>query len=355
MYLITGAAGFLACIIFIIVIIISAIRGKVPTVPLIAFVLSMVLFLGSGFLYSRTDPQVGGSDFVQYLTRNRTVPPNLEGEWKEDVGKKADSYHGIYINGDTIEIYWVSDGGKSRTLYWAGTYTPPTDGKEPYTWTSLNDTRRTAAAILASGDSSKDFTYMNGKLSYTASVLGVTTEVRAVRQDWGFLTAGEPEEPVQPEAPDTPSGADAAGEEEEPAFQSVSGVLGEFAVEIKNAVLASDYEGNPAIVITYAWTNNSADTTSAMTTMNPRAFQNGVELDSALMTDSESYEAGTSTRYVRPGATVDVQRAYALTSEEAPVEFEVSEWVNPYNNSVSTSIDLAEIAPEEEEAETPKT
>lgn len=337
MYLITGAAGFLACLIFIIIIIISAIRGKVPTVPLIAFILSMVLFLGSGFLYSRTDPQVGGAAFVQYITRNRTVPPNLEGEWKEDVGDKADSYHGIYISGDTIEIYWVSDGGKSRTLYWAGTYTPPTDGQEPYSWTSQNDTRRTAAAILASGDSTKEFSYMNGKISYTASVLGVTTQVQAVKEDWGFLAPDEPEDSTAAQ-PANPNDAN---------IQNVSGTLGNFAVEIKNAALATDYEGNPAIVITYAWTNNSTDTTSAMSTMNPRAFQNGVELDSALMTDSEAYETGTSTRYVRPGATVDVQRAYALTSETDPVEFEISEWVNPYNNTVATSFDLAELAPKE--------
>ena len=152
MYLITGAVGFLACIIFIVLIIIFAIRGKSGVLPLIGFILSIALFLGSGFLYSRTDPEIGGIRFVEYLTEDRTVPPNLEGEWKETVNDKADSFHGIYISGDTIEIYWVSDGGKSKTLYWAGTYTPPADGVEPYTWESHNDTRRTSAALLATGD-----------------------------------------------------------------------------------------------------------------------------------------------------------------------------------------------------------
>ena len=195
MYFITGAVGFIACVIFMVLIILFAVKGKSCTVPLIAYFLSILLFLGSGFLFSRTDPSIGGGGFVDFLLRNNSVPPDLYGEWREVT--KSDSYHGIYINGDSIEIYWVSDGGLSRSLYWAGSFDPPPDGTEPYSWDSLNDVTQTSAALVASGESVKTFTYENGKLTYSASVLGVTTTVEAEKQPWGYFGPLEGEEEAE--------------------------------------------------------------------------------------------------------------------------------------------------------------
>lgn len=333
MYLITGAVGFLACIIFIVLIIIFAIRGKSGVLPLIGFILSIALFLGSGFLYSRTDPEIGGIRFVEYLTEDRTVPPNLEGEWKETVNDKADSFHGIYISGDTIEIYWVSDGGKSKTLYWAGTYTPPADGVEPYTWESHNDTRRTSAALLATGDSSKEFTYQNGKLSYSASVLGVTTLIKAERQPWGFLDSAE----------NTDDTVSPAGEE--PTLENAaSGELGRFSVQLKSAALATDYDGNPAMVITYTWTNNSDTTISPLASVSVRALQDGEELAAAMILDGEVYNADTSISDARPGTSVNAQCAFTLTSETSPLTIELTELSGESDNVVSMEIDPASLA-----------
>lgn len=336
MYLITGGVGFLACVIFIILIIAAAMRGKSCVVPLVAFVLALALFLGSGFLYSRTDPEVGGVKFLEFITKDKTVPPNLLGEWKEAVDSKADSYHGIYIFDDVIEIYWVSDGGKSRTLYWAGTYEAPTDGQEPYTWESHNDTRRTSAALLASGDSVKEFTYKNGKLTYSASVLGVTTKIEAEKLSWGYMDPVNP--PVDTEEPSAP-----APEDEVPA-ENVSGDLGSYHVEIKGAAPAVDYEGHPAIVVTCAWTNNSGDTLSAATALAGKAFQNGVELDAAMIIDAEVYDQEMSLRAVRPGTSIDVQFAYVLTSDTALVELELSSLRGDTSEVVSTTFDPAAIA-----------
>lgn len=197
MYFLTGAVGFLACIIFMVIIIVFTLKGKKCTVPLVALFLSAVIFLGSGFLFSRTDPDFGGLEFLEFLLRDTTVPPDLTGEWREPGDE--DSYHGIYISGDTIEVYWVSEGGASRSLYWAGTFEMPPNGKEPYSWVSQNDTSRTSAAQLASGEATKEFTYQNGKLSYPASILGVKSTVRVVKQPWGYFGPLEPveEEPAK--------------------------------------------------------------------------------------------------------------------------------------------------------------
>lgn len=173
-----------------ILIIMRAIRSKSCTVLLVAFFLAVVLFLGSGFLYSRTDPQIGGTGFLSTLLRDKTVPPNLTGEWRAPDTSNKDAYHGIYISGDKIEIYWISDGGDTRTLYWEGTYDAPVDGKEPYTWESYSDPSH-ASGLLAAAGSTKEFTYANGVISYSASALGMTTTIEAKKQSWGFLPESE--------------------------------------------------------------------------------------------------------------------------------------------------------------------
>lgn len=101
--------------------------------------------------------------------------PDLTGVWTQvDAG---DSYQQATIQGDTIEINWISSDG-TTALYWAGSYTAPETAAEPYSWTSENDTAKTSGALLASQDTSKEFTYENGTISYEASMMGVTTTLQ---------------------------------------------------------------------------------------------------------------------------------------------------------------------------------
>lgn len=106
-----------------------------------------------------------------------------------------------------------------------------------------------------------------------------------------------------------------------------SATLGDYEVEIKSAVLTEDYEGNPAIVVTYSWTNNSSDTESSMTTVSCSAFQDGIELDTALIMDDSIYDSGSFMREVRPGTTIDIQSAFVLSNTTSIVEVEVEEWI----------------------------
>lgn len=150
-----------------------------------------------------------------------------------------------------------------------------------------------------------------------------------------------------------PAQTDASGEDEpstqepdgnepdEKIGENMSGDLGDYHVEIKGAFLAKDYEGNPAMVITYAWTNNSGETKNSMFTIMEKAFQDGVQLDGAILMNVDGYEAGTSLKEVRPGTTVDIQCAYALTSEASIVEFELTELISLSNDMVSADFDPA--------------
>lgn len=97
------------------------------------------------------------------------------------------------------------------------------------------------------------------------------------------------------------------------------GTLADYEVEIKGAALCKDYEGNPAIAITYSWTNNSEATTSPMGSMMEEAFQDGVQLDMAIV----DFEYNDGLTDVRPGTTIDVEAIYKMTSEST-VEFELS-------------------------------
>lgn len=111
-----------------------------------------------------------------------TEPADLTGEWKQANSNSEESWQSANIEGETITIYWVSDRGDTKSLYWAGTYVAPTTPGEPYSWDSVNDHSQTDTALLASGDDVKTMTYENGQLSYSASALGTTTTVRLEKQ-----------------------------------------------------------------------------------------------------------------------------------------------------------------------------
>lgn len=107
--------------------------------------------------------------------------------------------------------------------------------------------------------------------------------------------------------------------------------FGDYYVEIKNAELAEDYEGSPALIVTYAWTNNSDKTTVAATSVLCHAFQDGVGLDTAIIMNSSIFDANSMTE-VRPGTTIDVQAAFKLSNTSSIVEVEVGEWITLEKN-----------------------
>ena len=108
--------------------------------------------------------------------------------------------------------------------------------------------------------------------------------------------------------------------------------LGDYIVEIKSATVTQDYDGNPAVIITYSWTNNSGETTSPMLSISTAVFQNGVGMDSAFIYDNPAYDGDMYSTDVRPGTTVDVQEAFELSDTTSPIEVEITEafsWDTP--------------------------
>lgn len=153
--------------------------------------------------------------------------------------------------------------------------------------------------------------------------------------------SSEISEQVPSEQATAPSDDENSGDSVQPAG---SGDLGSYHVEIKGASLAKDYEGKSAIVITYAWTNNSDDTTSAMVSVGTKAFQDGVQLEPAMIIGDDSYDSGASMKDVRPGTTINVQCAYVPTSETSTVEFELTEWISFSDDMVTMNFDPSALA-----------
>lgn len=92
------------------------------------------------------------------------------------------------------------------------------------------------------------------------------------------------------------------------------------AVTIDGMRQTTDYGGKPCIVVDFTFTNVSEDDpTSFMVATNVDVFQNGVELDSAIVSDIDS---SASMNKVKAGSSIAVQKAYVL-NDSSDVEVNV--------------------------------
>ncbi len=94
-----------------------------------------------------------------------------------------------------------------------------------------------------------------------------------------------------------------------------------YDVTIDDATLTTDYSGKQALLVSFTFTNNSDDEASFAVNIMDKAFQNGVQLDTAIVSGVDS---SSSLSTIKPGATVNVSQAFAL-ADMSPVTVEVSE------------------------------
>lgn len=120
------------------------------------------------------------------------------------------------------------------------------------------------------------------------------------------------------------------------------GKLGDFYVKITGFELIEDYSGDPSILIVYSFTNNSQESTAALYEVSTRAYQNGVELSDALTYSLDNYDSGISMKEIQPGTTIDIPCVYLLSSETAPVEFEIGELFSLDPNIVGDVFKISE-------------
>lgn len=109
-------------------------------------------------------------------------PLDLVGEWTQTNSNSETTFQEATITADAVTVMWVMEESSSTSLFWAGSYVPPTEAANSYTWDSANDTEQTDASIMASSDETKTFTYEDGVLMYEVSMAGVTMTVELERR-----------------------------------------------------------------------------------------------------------------------------------------------------------------------------
>ena len=116
-------------------------------------------------------------------------------------------------------------------------------------------------------------------------------------------------------------GAQGADAQQPEAAQS-GGEGADYQVTIGEATTGEDYQGNPAIVVSYTFVNNSDEAVSPLVAANAKAFQNGVQLEGAIGVDGA--ESSKSMSEIKPGASVTYALAYEL-ADTSDVTVEVEE------------------------------
>lgn len=121
------------------------------------------------------------------------------------------------------------------------------------------------------------------------------------------------------------AGQQATGDEaQEPQQASQAEAAAKYAVSIDGCEVGADYEGKPAAIVTFTFTNNSDEDANFMMAVADKAFQNGVQLERAIITDIDNE---SSMKDIKPGSSVSVQEAYVL-DDESDMTVEVTELIS---------------------------
>lgn len=112
------------------------------------------------------------------------------------------------------------------------------------------------------------------------------------------------------------------------------GNLGNYYVEILSCEKAADWSGDNAIIVTYTFTNNSAEGQAFCYAVADKAFQNGVQLELALCDNCDS------TNEVLPGYSTTVRCAYKLT-DDSPVLVICEELFSLGSTKLEKTFDIA--------------
>lgn len=123
-------------------------------------------------------------------------------------------------------------------------------------------------------------------------------------------------------------------ETQEPVDTS-SATVGDYEVSIGDAsMISDDYTGEEAFLVNLTFTNNGEETTSPMLALMVEAYQDGVQLERAII-GSEDFDAGSESLNVQPGGSNEFQLVFTLTSE-SPVQVIAQEFLGEGTQATKT-------------------
>ncbi|MFC2625371.1 MAG: hypothetical protein ACFN0W_12480 [Propionibacterium acidifaciens] len=140
----------------------------------------VVLALGVGCLTSCSSESSSTTAPASSTTIEAPKPADLNGDWEQRDEGTDDTHYAATIVNDTVTVNYTGD---VTGLFWQGSYEAPTEAGD-YTWTSQGDTEAMSQSILASTDSTKDFTYSasDDELSFKIEWQGATAIIHMSRK-----------------------------------------------------------------------------------------------------------------------------------------------------------------------------
>lgn len=152
------------------------------------------------------------------------------------------------------------------------------------------------------------------------------------------LGGGDDSGKTGPDDTNAPASAQSGGDQ----IQQGKGTLGDYEIEIKDAVLTEDYAGDPALVVTYSFTNNSDTEQSFTVAVSDKAYQDGVQLQTTISAIGSDVDISSQLSSLKPGATIEVNAIYGLSNTTSDVEIEVSELISLSDAKVVKTFSIAE-------------
>lgn len=132
-------------------------------------------------------------------------------------------------------------------------------------------------------------------------------------------------------------GADGAWIEEKPLFDFA---INTCAIKYTDHKVVTDYDGYPALVIYYDYTNKDPEATGAwLADYSMKVFQNGLQCDTTFAFDFSDDSIDNYSKDILTGTTVNVAQMYRLT-DMTDVTIQIKElwnWDNPQSQSVTIS------------------
>ncbi len=105
--------------------------------------------------------------------------------------------------------------------------------------------------------------------------------------------------------------------------------LGQYMIEILSYRIEEDYEGKPIVIVKYSFTNNSENSANFDFTFEDNVYQNGIGLNNCyFVADDVEYLSDNSSKDIKKGATLEVEKAYVLNDTNTDIEIEISELIS---------------------------
>lgn len=117
--------------------------------------------------------------------------------------------------------------------------------------------------------------------------------------------------------------------------------LGDYDVIIESCRLATDYEGEPIVIVKYKFTNNGDEPACFAWSLEYDAFQDGVGLNECYFADdSANYSSDNQTKEIKRGSSLSVEVAYELNDSTTDVEIEVSELISFSDKKITKTFSI---------------